>query len=55
MKVTRAVTIDVNIFDLINMLTDFAGSAKKEELTPYYWDKIRTAADTMERTFNGEF
>jgi len=55
LKVTRAITIDVSIFDLINGIVDYAANAKKEELAPYFWQKLREAADTMEREYNGEY
>jgi hypothetical protein len=51
MKVTRSVTIDVDMYDLVNGVVAYAERATKQTVCPYYWEKLRSAADMMERTY----
>lgn len=52
MKITRVITVDIGIYGLVNGVVDFANKAEKRCIAPYFWEQLRKAADTMERTYN---
>lgn len=51
MRVTRTITVDVDIYDLVNGVFAYAEQAEKRTICPYFWERIRAAADMMERTY----
>lgn len=52
-EVARQVEIRLNLQDIVEFAYKYALEAKREELAPYYWQRLRFAADMMKRTYDG--
>jgi hypothetical protein len=51
MKIKRYIEVEVDVFQLIDGIYQFAAECTKPVICEYMWERLRKAADMMEKTY----